>query len=55
MLHELPFCEGWSIVRTSKAFKRYARSYKLETEDSKDPLVQLKVSQSSSKVCLKAY
>ena len=55
LLHELPFCEGWSIVRTSKAFKRYAGSYKLETEDSKDPLVQLKVSQSSSKVCLEAY
>ena len=55
MLHELPFYEGWSIVRTSKAFKGYAGSFKLETEDSKDPLVQLNVSQSSSEVCLKAY
>ena len=36
-------------------FKGYAGSFKLETEDSKDPLVQLNVSQSSSKVCLKAY
>ena len=30
LLHELPFYEELNIVRKSEAFKRYARSYKVE-------------------------
>ena len=33
----------------SQAFKRYARSCKIEIIDSKDPLVQLEASKSSKK------
>ena len=38
-----------SITEVSKAFKRYARSYKIEIVDHKDPLVQLEASKSSIK------
>ena len=37
LLHELPFFDELSIVKISEAFKRYARSYKLEIIGSKDP------------------
>ena len=37
LLYDLPFCEELSIVKISEAFKRYARSYKLEIIGSKDP------------------
>ena len=46
LLHELPFYDGLSVEEISKAFKRYARSYKVEIIDSKDPLVQLEASKS---------
>ena len=36
-----------SIVKNSNAFSGYARSYKVEIVDKKDPLVQLEVSKSS--------
>ena len=49
MLHELPFYDELSIDKISKAFKRYARSYKIEIRDSKDPLAQLEDSKSSIK------
>ena len=49
MLLELPFYNELSISKTSKAFKRYARSYNIEVIDSKDPLVQLTASKPSSK------
>ena len=49
LLHELPFYDELSVVETSKAFKRYARSYKIEIIDSKDPLAQLESSKSSIK------
>ena len=42
-----------SVVEISKAFKRYARSYKIEIIDSKDPLAQLEASKSSTKVLFK--
>ena len=48
-LHELPFYDGLSVVEISKAFKRYARSYKVEIVDHKDPLAQLEASKSSIK------
>ena len=41
LLHELSFCDELSVVEISKAFKRYAMSYKTEIIDSKDPLAQL--------------
>ena len=47
LLHELPFYDELSAVETSKAFKRYARSCKVQIIDSKDPLVQLEASKSS--------
>ena len=47
LLHELPFYNELSVVEISKAFKRYARSYKVKIIDPKDPLAQLKASKSS--------
>ena len=35
------FYDELSITEVSKAFKRYARSYKVEIIDFKDPLIQL--------------
>ena len=35
LLHELPFYNELSVLKMSKAFKRYARSYKIEIVDSK--------------------
>ena len=48
MLHELPFYDESNIVKTAKAFKRYA-SYNIEIIKGKDgnmndPLVQLEAS-----------
>ena len=37
------------MKQISKAFKRYERSYKIGTIDSKDPLTQLETSKSSIK------
>ena len=37
LLHELQFYDELSIVEIPKAFKRYAKSYKIEIIDSKDP------------------
>ena len=47
LLQELTFYDELSVVEISKAFKRYARSYKIEIIDTKDPLVQLEASKSS--------
>ena len=38
LLHVLTFYDELSIVEISKAFKRYAKSYKIEIGDSKEPL-----------------
>ena len=35
LLHELPFYDELSVVKISKVFKRYARSYKVEIIDAK--------------------
>ena len=53
LLHELPFYDELSITEVSKAFKRYARSYKVEIVDHEDPLVQLETTKSSIKDLLK--
>ena len=47
LLHELPFYDELSITEASKAFKRYARSYKVEIIHFKDPLIQLESSKYS--------
>ena len=47
LLQELPFYDELSTVKNSNAFSGYARSYKVEVVDKKDPLVQLEVSKSS--------
>ena len=38
LLHELSFYDELSVLEISKAFRRYARSYKVEIIDTKDPL-----------------
>ena len=49
MLHKLSFYDKLSIEKISKAFESYARSYRIEIKDSKDPSVQLIASKSSIK------
>ena len=49
LLHELPFYDELNITEVSKAFERYAKSYKVEIVHHKDPLVQLEASKSSIK------
>ena len=53
LLHELPFYDELTVVEISKAFKRYARSYKIEIIDPKDPLAQLEASKSNIEDLLK--
>ena len=48
LLHELPFYDELSVAEISKAFRRYARSYKVEIIEPKDPLVQLEARKSST-------
>ena len=47
LLNELSFYDEFSAVKISKTFKRYARRYKIEIINSKDPLFQLEASKSS--------
>ena len=47
MLCELLYYNELSIVKTSKAFKRYARSYNIELTDLTDLSVQLTISKPS--------
>ena len=49
MLLQLPFYDELNMVKTSKAFKGYARSCSTEMIESKDPSVQLTVSKPSIK------
>ena len=44
LLVELPFYNELNVVKTSKAFRGYAKSYDNETIDSKDPTVKLRAS-----------
>ena len=46
LLHALPFYDELCVVKISKAFKGYARSYKVEIIEPKDPLAQLETSKS---------
>ena len=49
-LHKIPFYNELSIEKISKTFTRYARSYRIEIIDSKDPLVSQIL-----KICIKTY
>ena len=53
LLQELPFYDELSIVKNLNAFGGFARSYKVEIVDKKDPLVKLEASKSSIKDLLK--
>ena len=46
LLHTLPFYDELSVLEISKAFKGYARSYKVEIIDTRDPLAQLEARKS---------
>ena len=48
-LPELPFFEQLSLIKTNQAFKGYAMSYKVETVERKDLIVQLEPSKLSNK------
>ena len=43
-LAELPFYEQLSVIKADQAFKGYAMSYKVETIEKKDPVVQVEAS-----------
>ena len=49
LLQELPLYDELSIAKNLNAFSGYARGYKVEIVDKKDPLVQLEVSKLSIK------
>ena len=49
LLQKIPFYDELSIVKNLNAFNGYARSYKVEIVDEKEPLVQLQASKSSIK------
>ena len=53
LLQELPFYDELSVSKKSSAFSGYARRYKVEIVDNKDPIVQLEASKSSIKDLLK--
>ena len=53
ILCQLPFYNEFGIVKISKAFKGYARSYNFERIDSNDPSVQFTISKSSIEDLLK--
>ena len=48
-LAELPFHEQLSVIKTNQAFRGYAMSYKVETIERKDRIIQLEASKSSIK------
>ena len=49
LLAELRFHYQLNIIKTDQAFSRYARSYKVEIVERKDPIVQLEASKLSTK------
>ena len=57
MLSGLPFYHELSIVKSAKAFKRYARSYSIEIINDKDENIykRLKLVKQLLKICLEIY
>ena len=53
MLRELPFYDKLNIVKASKTFKGYARSYSTEKIDSNERSAQLTISKPSIKYLFK--
>ena len=49
LLSELPFYKELSVVKTDKAFRGYAITYKAGLIDKEDPLSQLELSKLSIK------
>ena len=49
LLKELQFYDELSIVENNSAFSGYTRSYEIEIDDKKDPIIQLKASELSIK------
>ena len=49
MLSELPFYKELNVIKTNHAFRGYAKSYKGELVQEKDPIEQLEASESSIK------
>ena len=43
-LRELPFYEQLGVIKTNRVFREYAKSYKVEIVERKDPIVQLEAS-----------
>ena len=41
LMSELPFYKDLSVKEVGEAFKRYAKSYRVEIVDKKDPMIQL--------------
>ena len=41
LLSELPFYEELNVIKTHHTFRGYARSYKVELVEKKDPIKQL--------------
>ena len=41
LMSELPFYKDLSVKEIIEAFKRYAKSYRVEIVDKKDPMIQL--------------
>ena len=48
LMSELPFYRDLNAKEISEAFKRYAKSFRVEIVDRKDPMIQLY----SSKKCI---
>ena len=48
LMKKLPFYKDLSVEEISEAFKRYAKSYRVEIVDKKDPIIQLYL----NKVCI---
>ena len=48
-LAELPFYEKLNLIKTNQAFRKCAKSYKVEIVEPKDPIVQLEASKLSIK------
>ena len=55
LLQELPFYDELNVVKSSNAFSGYARTYKVEIVDNKDPLVQFKLVNQVLKICSKIF
>ena len=49
LLSELPIYNQLNIIRTDHSFSGYAMSYKVETVDKKDVIIQLEASKSRIK------